>query len=138
MLIAPTFASRRPIRRWSAGLAVVFVLGLVGGPSGAAEIATPKALDDRLGIELFAAEPDVVTVTGLTVDSQGRVLVVESQNRKTGLGSRFGSQLLRRGLHPAYDHLGVTEEGVGGLWQQIPHQGLDPDSIIAKVRELAG
>ncbi|TWU04605.1 PVC-type heme-binding CxxCH protein [Stieleria varia] len=38
----------------------------------------PLALDDRLTIELFASEPDVVTVTGLTVDSQGRVLVVES------------------------------------------------------------
>ena len=68
----------------------------------------------------------------------GFVLVAETQNRKTGLGSRLGSQLLRRGLRPAYDHLGVTKEGLGGLWQQIPHQGLDPDSIVAKVREMAG
>ncbi|WP_442506453.1 PVC-type heme-binding CxxCH protein [Novipirellula sp. SH528] len=44
----------------------------------AAEIDTPKPLDDRLKVELFASEPDVVTVTGLTVDAKGRVLVVES------------------------------------------------------------
>ena len=64
------------------------------------------------------------------------MLVVETQNQKTGLGSRLGSQLLRRGHSPAYDHLGVTKEGLGGLWQQIPHQGLDPDSIVAAVRRL--
>lgn len=43
------------------------------------QIEIPKSLDDRLTVELFAAEPDIVTVTGLTVDPQGRVLVVESQ-----------------------------------------------------------
>ncbi len=43
------------------------------------QIEVPKPLDDRLTVELFAAEPDIVTVTGLTVDSRGRVLVVESQ-----------------------------------------------------------
>lgn len=42
-------------------------------------IEIPKSLDDRLTVELFAAEPDIVTVTGLTVDPKGRVLVVESQ-----------------------------------------------------------
>ena len=35
------------------------------------------------------------------------VLVVESFNRKTGLGSRFGSQLLERGYKPNYNHLGT-------------------------------
>ncbi|QDV49410.1 PVC-type heme-binding CxxCH protein [Gimesia fumaroli] len=44
----------------------------------AAEIQTPRSLDDRLTIELFASEPDIVTVTGLTVDQQDRVYVVES------------------------------------------------------------
>ncbi len=71
------------------------------------------------------------------IGSSGFVLVAETQNQHTGLGSRFGSALLRRGHHPAFDHLGVTKIGSGGLWQQIPHQGLDPASIAAAVRRLA-
>ena len=31
-----------------------------------------------LKIELFAAEPDIVTPTGIAVDAEGRVLVIES------------------------------------------------------------
>jgi transketolase len=65
------------------------------------------------------------------------VLLVESQNANTGLGVRFGTWLLRRGLHPRYDHLGTTRLGGGGLWEQIAYQGLDPDSIVRRVRELA-
>ena len=65
------------------------------------------------------------------------VLVVESQNRNTGLGSRFGSWLLERGLSPRYDHLGVTKLGEGGLWEQMTHQGLDSSHIEAAVRKLA-
>jgi len=38
----------------------------------------PKSTDPRLVVERFAAEPDVVTPTGLAVDARGRVLVVES------------------------------------------------------------
>ncbi len=64
------------------------------------------------------------------------VLVVESFNRKTGLGSRFGSWLLERGHAPKYAHLGTHQEGCGGLWEQFPHQGIDPVGIIAKVKEL--
>ncbi|MEX2175025.1 MAG: PVC-type heme-binding CxxCH protein [Pirellulaceae bacterium] len=44
----------------------------------AADIAQPQVLDDRLQLQLVAAEPDVVTPTGLAVDDQGRVLVIES------------------------------------------------------------
>jgi transketolase len=66
------------------------------------------------------------------------VLVVEAFNRKTGLGSRYGTWLLERGLTPKYAHLGTHKEGSGGLWEQYPHQGLDSDSIIAKVKELVG
>ncbi|MBE9077267.1 transketolase [Romeria aff. gracilis LEGE 07310] len=64
------------------------------------------------------------------------VLVVEEFNRRTGLGSRFGSLLLERGLTPKYAHLGTHEEGSGGLWEQFPHQGLDPESIMKKVKQL--
>ncbi|MGD9722313.1 MAG: PVC-type heme-binding CxxCH protein [Pirellulales bacterium] len=41
-------------------------------------VAYPQVLDPRLKIELLAAEPDIVTPTGLAVDAKGRVLVVES------------------------------------------------------------
>ena len=44
----------------------------------AAQITPPAVLDDRLQIQLVAAEPDVVTPTGLAVDDRGRVLVIES------------------------------------------------------------
>jgi len=65
------------------------------------------------------------------------VLLVESQNRETGLGVRYGSWLLARGLSPRYDHLGVTRAGNGGLWEHMGHQGLDPESIAKRARELA-
>jgi transketolase len=65
------------------------------------------------------------------------VLVTEAFNRKTGLGSRFGSWLLERGYTPKFAFIGTHEEGCGGLWEQFPHQGIDPDGIMAKVKELA-
>jgi transketolase C-terminal domain/subunit len=64
------------------------------------------------------------------------VLVVESQNVKTGLGSRYGTWLLERRLTPRYAHLGTHRTGGGGLWEQIAHQGLDSEAIEAKVRAL--
>ncbi|MBW4508031.1 MAG: transketolase [Scytonematopsis contorta HA4267-MV1] len=66
------------------------------------------------------------------------VLVTEAFNRRTGLGSRFGSWLLERGSTPKYAYLGTHKEGCGGLWEQFPHQGIDPVGIIAKVKELTG
>jgi len=65
------------------------------------------------------------------------VLVVESFNQKTGLGSKFGTWLLERQLTPKYAYMGTTKEGCGGLWEQIPFQGLDPDSIVKKITQLA-
>lgn len=64
------------------------------------------------------------------------VLVVESFNRKTGLGSRFGSWLLERGYAPKYAHIATHKEGCGGLWEQFPHQGIDPAGIMAKAKDL--
>jgi transketolase len=72
-----------------------------------------------------------------TVGKTGFVLVVESQNRETGLGVRYGTWLLARGLKPRYAHLGTTKPGSGGLYEQMAHQGLDPTSIAAAVRKLA-
>ncbi|MBE7384497.1 MAG: transketolase [Leptolyngbya sp. SIO1E4] len=66
------------------------------------------------------------------------VLVTEAFNRRTGLGSRFGSWLLERGYTPKFAYLGTHEEGCGGLWEQFPHQGIDPTGIMAKVKALMG
>ena len=38
----------------------------------------PKVLDQRLVLERIAAEPEIVTPTGIAVDGRGRVLVIES------------------------------------------------------------
>ncbi len=64
------------------------------------------------------------------------VLVVEGQNYKTGLGSRFGTQISERGHNPKYAHIGIRKHGIGGLEEQVYHQGLDSDSIIEKAKEL--
>jgi len=56
--------------------ALVLLSLLIGAPADG--IALPKVVDPRLKIELFAAEPDVATPTGIAVDARGRVLVVES------------------------------------------------------------
>ncbi|HEX3835481.1 MAG TPA: transketolase C-terminal domain-containing protein [Steroidobacteraceae bacterium] len=64
------------------------------------------------------------------------VLVTEGWNVKTGLGSRFGSQLLQVGFKGRYNHLGVYREGCGGLWQQMGYQGLDSPGIQAAVKAL--
>ncbi len=66
------------------------------------------------------------------------VVVVEAFNRKTGLGSRFGSWLLERGYAPKYAYLGTHEEGCGGLWEQYPYQGIDPAGIMKQVKQLVG
>jgi transketolase C-terminal domain/subunit len=87
---------------------------------------------------LHKATLNVADEAGLArVGESPFVLVVESQNRGTGLGARFGGWLLSRGYHPRYDHLGVTRAGNGGLWEHMQHQGLDPESIASRIRELA-
>lgn len=70
------------------------------------------------------------------VGASPMVLVVESFNQKTGLGSRFGTWLLERGLTPKFAHLGTHKEGCGGLWEQFPHQGIDPAGIMTKVKSM--
>ena len=66
------------------------------------------------------------------------VLVVETQNIKTGLGIRFGTWLLERGYRPQYAHLGTVREGAGGLSEQIPYQGLGNADIRSKIMSLLG
>ncbi|KAH8886157.1 putative transketolase [Thozetella sp. PMI_491] len=64
------------------------------------------------------------------------VLVVESLNQKTGLGSKLGTWLLERQLTPKYKYIGTTKEGCGGLGEQIYHQGLDSESVFKAIRSL--
>ena len=66
------------------------------------------------------------------------VLVVEGQNRISGLGVRYGSCLLSNGFAPKYDFMGVTKPGDGGLTEHIPYQGLSPDHILARIKVLNG
>jgi transketolase C-terminal domain/subunit len=83
---------------------------------------------------LNVVDEEMLRVVGGT----GFVLVAESQNRDTGLGVRYGTWLLARGFAPRYAHLGTTKPGSGGLFEQMGHQGLDPRSVAAAVRALAG
>jgi len=64
------------------------------------------------------------------------VLVVEPLSRKTGLGSRFGTYLLERGLSPKYATIGVHKEGSGGLHEHAYHQGYDPKSVADKIKSM--
>ncbi len=106
-----------------------------------------RALDavERLkaeGIDVgLVNKPTLNVVDEETIARIGRspaVLVVEALNRRTGLGSRYGSWLLERGYGPKYAHLGTHREGSGGLWEHYAHQGLDPDSIAGAFRSLVG
>ncbi|NBB89709.1 MAG: transketolase [Spirochaetes bacterium] len=83
---------------------------------------------------LNVVDEDTIRKIGET----GFVLVVESQHFQTGLGSKFGTWLLERGLTPTYRHLGVTEPGHGGLEEHVFHHGIDSGSIQKAVRELTG
>jgi len=81
---------------------------------------------------LNVVDPDMMkTLSGVPF-----VLVAEGWNVKTGLGSRFGSYLLKAGFKGRYNHIGTNREGSGGLWQQMGHQGLDPDGIAKAIKEL--
>ncbi len=82
---------------------------------------------------LNVVDEDMITVIGKTKF----VLVVESQNAKTGLGIRFGTWLLQRGFTPRYDYMSVTKLGCGGLTEHIPYQGLDSEHILDKIKQLS-
>jgi len=64
------------------------------------------------------------------------VLVAESFNVTTGLGSRFGTELLKRGFRGRYNNIGTHREGSGGLWQQMGYQGVDSAGIQAAMHAL--
>ncbi len=70
------------------------------------------------------------------LSSASFVLVAESFNVNTGLGSRLGSELLKAGYKGRYNHIGTNKEGCGGLWQQMSFQGIDSAGIEKAVRAL--
>ena len=100
--------------------------------------ATPQRRPRRRPHQQVRRSTSSTTTTLDRVGKTGFCLVAEEWNVKTGLGSRFGTYLLRRGMSPKYNHIGTYREGPGGLWQQMGYQGLDPDGIMKKVRQLAG
>lgn len=71
-----------------------------------------------------------------TVAASGFVLVAETQNQVTGLGSRFGTWLLERGYSPRFKRLGLTKPGEGGGLEQVGFHGLEPEHIAESVRQL--
>jgi transketolase len=105
-----------------------------------------RALDAVIGLQEKGIDAGLVNKATINVVDEAMmarlakapwVLVVEGWNVKTGLGSRFGSTLLRHGFKGRYDHLGTHIEGCGGLWQQMGHQGLDPQGITAAIERLS-
>ena len=60
------------VRTGIRALAVIFV------GAGLATGADPKVLDERLELDLIAAEPAIVTPTGIACDERGRLFVIES------------------------------------------------------------
>ncbi|MDP6445602.1 MAG: c-type cytochrome [Pirellulaceae bacterium] len=61
-------------------LAMALVCSAATGLHSALRAATPelRVLDNRLDIRPFAEAPQIVTPTGIAVDSRGRVMVIES------------------------------------------------------------
>jgi transketolase len=64
------------------------------------------------------------------------VLVAEGFNVTTGVGSKFGSDLLKHGFRGKYNNIGTHKEGSGGLWQQMGFQGLDSEGIAKSIKAL--
>ncbi len=123
------------IREGSAGYIVSFGDGLYRSLD-----AVERLKEEGIDVGLIN-KPTLNVVDEETLAKVGKapfVLVVESFNRRTGLGSRYGSWLLERGFTPKFGYLGVHKEGCGGLWEQFPYQGIDPVGIMSKVKELVG
>jgi transketolase C-terminal domain/subunit len=72
------------------------------------------------------------------IGKTGFVIVAETQNRTTGLGARFGTWLLERGLAPKFSVMATTKPGNGGLGEHIAYQGVDPESILNRIVALHG
>lgn len=108
---------------------------------------TYRALDAVIGLREAGKDVGLVCKSTLNVYDEEMmarlvaspaVLVAESFNVNTGLGSRFGSELLKRGFRGAFNNIGTNREGSGGLWQQMGYQGVDSDGIAKAASDLLG
>jgi len=108
--------------------------------------AVYRALDAVIGLQEQGVDAGLINKATVNVVDAAMmtrlaaapwVLVVEGWNVKTGLGSRFGSQLLQAGFKGRYDHIGTHIEGCGGLWQQMGRQGLDPAGVAEAIQRLS-
>src|SRR6185295_7977933 len=70
----------RGIRGCSMRLPHLCLAVLISLPANALD--TPKSLDPRLTVELVAQEPEIVTPTGIAVDSKGRIFVIENNTHQ--------------------------------------------------------
>ena len=60
------------------GLALWIAASMAFVAASALASSPPRVLDSRLVFERIAAEPEIVTPTGIAVDALGRILVIES------------------------------------------------------------
>ena len=96
------------MKRTGLGLRIAVSLALVGA-AGAAPTSPPRTLDSRLeAFELIAAEPEIVTPTGIAVDQRGRILVVESHTHSRPEGYK-GPPADRIRVFEDRDHDGKPE-----------------------------
>ncbi len=86
------------------GIVVTSMLAIGGAPAA----TPPRLLDSRLIFERIAAEPEIVTPTGIAVDRQGRVLVIESHTHFRPAGYQ-GPPADRVRLFEDRDHDGKPE-----------------------------
>ncbi|MEO1237799.1 MAG: transketolase C-terminal domain-containing protein [Planctomycetota bacterium] len=108
---------------------------------------TYRALDAVLTLKESGVDVGLIVKSTLNVIDEDMmaklvkapaVMVAESFNVKTGLGTRFGTELLKRGFTGKYTNIGTHTEGSGGLWRQMGYQGLDPGGIAASFTRLLG
>ncbi len=106
---------------------------------------TYRSLDAVIRLKDAGQDVGLVCKSTLNVYDEGMmarlaaspaVLVAESFNVNTGVGSRFGTALLKRGFKGSYNNIGTNKEGSGGLWQQMGYQGIDADGILAAMQQL--
>jgi putative membrane-bound dehydrogenase-like protein len=59
-------------------LGLLVAVSIAGAAAGQSRSVPPRSLDSRLVLERIAAEPEIVTPTGITVNGRGQVMVIES------------------------------------------------------------
>jgi putative membrane-bound dehydrogenase-like protein len=84
-------AFQNRLRGWIQCLSLVGFIALVNSLAG----ADPVVHDPRLELKLFAADPDIITPIGMTIDSRDRIFVIESHTH-----------------HPPADYKGPTSDRI--------------------------